>query len=43
LGEEVSFEYYPKALDKYGVKLGTLAEYLEREKGRLLETLGVQG
>lgn len=40
---EVGFEYDPTALDKYGIKLGTLAEYLEREKGRLLETLGVRG
>ena len=35
------FEYDPKALDQYGIKLGTLEEFLEREKGRLLETLGV--
>jgi len=40
---EVSFGYNPTALGKYGIKLGTLAEYLEQEKGRLLETLGVRG
>ena len=39
---EVSFEDDSKALNEYGIKLGTLEEYLEREKGRLLETLGVQ-
>jgi len=38
---DVSLEYDPKALDKYGIKLGTLEEYLKRERGRLLETLGV--
>jgi hypothetical protein len=40
---EVSFGYNLTALGKYGIKLGTLAEYLEQEKGRLLETLGVRG
>ncbi|KAE8446446.1 hypothetical protein EG329_012051 [Mollisiaceae sp. DMI_Dod_QoI] len=38
---EVKFENDRKALDKYGIQLGTLEEYLKREKGRLLETLGV--
>jgi hypothetical protein len=40
---EFSLEYDPNALDKYGIKLGTLTEYLERERGKLLKTLGVDG
>lgn len=31
-----------KHLEKYGIELDTLEEYLEREKDRLLETLGVK-
>jgi uncharacterized protein YbjT (DUF2867 family) len=30
------------AVSKYGIELGTLEGYLEKEKGRLLKTLGVE-
>jgi len=39
--KEVSVEHDPSALQKYGIPLGSLSEYLEREKSRLHETLGV--
>ncbi|KAF7986280.1 hypothetical protein HWV62_35210 [Athelia sp. TMB] len=37
--KEVSFEREP--LERYGIKLGSLEGYLERERSRLLETLRV--
>jgi hypothetical protein len=43
LSREVPYkEYDPKALEKFGIKLETLEEFLVKEKGRLLETLGVK-
>jgi uncharacterized protein YbjT (DUF2867 family) len=39
--KEFGFDYDPKGLDEYEIQLGTLEEYLTRNKGRVLETLGV--
>lgn len=41
--KEVDPVYDPKALEKWGIELETLEEYMVKEKGRLLETLGVKG
>lgn len=43
LSREVTYnEYDPKSLERYGIKLEGLEEFLFKEKGRLLETLGVK-
>jgi NmrA-like family len=36
-------EYYRKDLEMFGINLESLEEFLVKEKGRLLETLGVKG
>jgi len=39
--EELHFDVEREQLEKYGIELGSLEGFLEREKKRLLETLGV--
>ncbi|KAJ3135411.1 hypothetical protein HK100_002682 [Physocladia obscura] len=41
LAKELKFDYDAHALEKYGIELRTLSEFLEREKPRLFETFGL--
>jgi hypothetical protein len=44
LPREVMYnEYDPNELERFGITLESLVEYLLKEKGKLLETLGVKG
>jgi uncharacterized protein YbjT (DUF2867 family) len=43
LSREVKYHQYdPKDLERFGIKFESLEEFLEKEKGRLLRTLGVK-